>query len=342
MAHELQFTNGTADCFTVGQTAWHREGHELAEAPSYDEALALAHLDYTVEKQRTFRMAGDGLYAPSDLAFVTVRTDTGLELGSVGPDYTVVQNRDAFKVLRPLLDEGLTVLETGGVIRNGADAWLMTRWNLDKFGPTCREVFPALDLQPFSLLAVNHSGRRGIMLAQTPVRVVCANTLGMAETDGGTKAIVVRHTGDAEAKLVEAAHALWGGIIQQYEAVSRQYRTLKGLFLDEAMFRELVLDAMVTDPRTSPKFTPEAKLAEMVVDRYERKVGVISALWDGGKGHTGDRSAWEAYNAAVEAIDHNPDLFPTRGGTYRTASLLDGKLATMKRTVLTNLLGLAA
>lgn len=341
MAHQLQFTDGAADFFSVKELAWHREGHILTAAPSYDEALALAHLDYEVEKQQTFRAVGDGTFAPSDLAYVTVRKDTGLELGSVGPDYTVVQNRDAFRVLKPLIDEGIALLDTGGVIRNGADAWLLTKWNLDKFGPVVRDVFGD-ELLPYSVIATNHNGRRGVAVMETPIRIVCANTLSLAEGDGGTKMITVRHTGDAEARLVEAAHSLWGGVIQRYEVVAEQYRVLKGRFLDEAMFRSLVIDAALPDPRKAPKFNPDARLAEMVVDRYERKVGIITSLWTGGTGHTGDHSAWEAYNGLVEGIDHRPDLFPTRGGTYRTASLLDGKLAQLKRTVLTNLLTLAA
>lgn len=341
MAHELHFTDGVADCFVVAQTAWHNEGHVLVNAPSYAEALRLAHLDYEVKKERTYRRIGESEYAPNDLSYIVTRTDTGMELGSVGPDYTVVQNRDAFKVLRPLLDEGLATLETGGVLRNGADAWLMVRWDFSKFGPVVREVFNG-EVLPYGLLACNHSGRRGILLADTPVRVVCANTLGFAEADGVGRKVAVRHTGDAEARLVDAAHALWGNVIERYETLAQQYRVLKGAFLDEAMFRELVVKAAVDDPRQNPKFNPDAKLAEMVVARYEKKVQAITTLWTGGKGHSGDHSAWEAYQGLVEAVDHRPDLFPVRAGTYRTASLLDGRLAQIKRTVLTNLLGLAA
>lgn len=71
--------------------------------------------------------------------------------------------------------------------------------------------------------------------------------------------------------------------------------------------------------------------------RAERKREEIRRLWDEGVGHKGDHSACEAYNAVVEAIDHNAEFWPVRGGTYRTASLLDGNLLTLRQNVLANL-----
>lgn len=342
MAHELEFQQGVASTFSVGETPWHREGIILAEAPSYAEAIKLARLDYPVEKVGLFRQVGDPTqqeYVESTVGFATVRTDTGKELGSVGKDYSVVQNKDAFAILEPLVNDGVATLETGGVLRDGADAWLLMRWNLAKFGPIVREVF-ADEVIPFGLVSTNHSGRRGVLVKDTPIRVVCANTLGAAEGEGG-HAITVRHTGDANVRLVEAAQSMWGAMIERMETTARAYRTLKARYLDEEMFKTLVVDAIATDPRKRSEFNPEAKLAEMVVERYERKVTRVTELWTSGKGHTGDHSAWEAYNGAVELLDHDRDLFPTRAGAFRTASLLDGDLGKRKAAVLANLLGAA-
>src|SRR5579871_3975189 len=124
MAHELHFTDGRADFFEVGprRSAWHREGTLLADAPSYDEALTIGRLDYCVETVPTYRRHGDALtpaYIESDRARVTVRADTGAELGAVGVSYRPLQNRDAFRALEPLIHEGVVTLETGGVIRRG-------------------------------------------------------------------------------------------------------------------------------------------------------------------------------------------------------------------------------
>lgn len=119
MAHELSFTNGKADFFSVVETAWHREGTVLDKAPTLEEALALANMNYTVEK-RPLTIQGNGGGATSEKAFVTWNADKNCELGSVGPAYTVVQTRDAMAAtLGPLLDAGVLKIETGGVLRNG-------------------------------------------------------------------------------------------------------------------------------------------------------------------------------------------------------------------------------
>lgn len=343
MAHELEFINGRASMFSVGETPWHREGEILAGAPSFDEALKLGNLDYEVEKRATtFECKtddGDTYLKTSDSAFVIVRTDSQVELGSVGRDYVPMQNRTNFEVLKPLIDEGIATLETGGVLRNGADAWLLVKWDLERFGPIVREIF-ADEIVPFGLLANNHSGRRGILLQDTNIRVVCANTLGFAESTTERR-VMIRHSNQAGTQLVDAAHTMWGGIIERYEVLAKQYRTLRETMLTAEQFREAIEDVIAPDPRKSPKFNPEAKLAELVVERADRKRAEVRRLWTEGKGHTGEPNAWYAYNGAVEMLDHNRELFPTRAGSWRTAALIDGQLKTMKDTVLDNLLGLA-
>ena len=343
MAHELSFRNGVAEMFSVRETPWHREGHLLEEAPTYDEALQLAGLDFEVVKAPTFTKCltpeGDEYFKQNATAFTTRRADTGAELGNVGAGYTPLQTPLAFRSIVPLLDKGVVKLETGGSLRGGADAWLLARFDLERFGPVVREIF-ADEVVPYVLLTNNHTGRRNATVAETPIRVVCANTLGMAEhamNAGASKHIGVRHTAEAETRMVEAAEQLFAGVIERYEVIATQYKLLKQTIIDRDAFERLVLDAAVPDPRKAPSFNPDAKLAEMVVERADRKRAAIEKLWHSGAGHTGDNSAWEAYNALVEAVDHDNELFPIRGGTYRTAALLDGRLREIKTRVLTNL-----
>jgi len=359
MAHELTFRDGAAEMFSVVKPAWHNEGILLDAPPNLDEALTMAGLRFEVDKRNTFRAvevpavydangvelkAAETTYEPNAAAFVTVRTDTMQELGAVGPGYSVLQNLDAFRAIEPLLDSGILALETGGSLREGADVWLMGQFDLEKFGPIVREIF-AGEVVPYALFTNNHSGRRAATVSLTPIRVVCANTLGYSEqlADGGRhKQIKIQHTGDATEKMIEASEELMGGIVERYEVLAKHYRALKETFLTEAEFQAAVLDVVSPDPRKSSKFNPEAKLANLVVERHEKRVELVTRLWDEGAGHSGDHSAWEAYNGAVQAIDHDTDIFPIRGGSWRTQSLLDGKLASLKEGVLENVTALSA
>jgi phage/plasmid-like protein (TIGR03299 family) len=344
MPHELEFVDNTASMFSVRATPWHREGVLLTAAPTFAEALELGRLDYEVVKARTqfecHTPDGDTYYKPSTRAWVTVRTDRMQELGAVGSDYVPVQNRDAFRVLEPLVDEGVATLETGGVLRDGADAWLLVKWDLTRFGPKAQASF-GQELLPYSTIANNHNGRRGILLQDTSVRVVCANTLAATEQETRGSRVVVRHDAQGLTKLVEAAHTLWGGIIARHEVLADQYDALRRTYLTQEQFERAVVQPVAPDPRLSPRFNPDARLAEMVVQRWERKRDAIQRLWREGTGHTGEPTAWYAWQGLIEAIDHQPELFPTRGGTYRTASLLDGALREHKLRTFQNLLALA-
>lgn len=225
------------------------------------------------------------------------------------------------------------MIETAGALRQGRDVWMLVRFNLDE--PAVKEVF-ASEVIPFGLLSNNHAGQRRVVLQETPVRVVCANTLGMALSEPGAK-VGIRHTLNVEKRTVDAANALWGALIERYRNIAQQYRQLKAAFLDEALFRELVLDKVAPLPLTSGNSVPPSSRAiERQVARRER----ITHLWTGGPEHRGDHSAWEAYNAVAQSLDHDQELWKTRGS--RAASLFDGHLARAKQMVLDALVARAA
>lgn len=359
MAHELEIRDGNASFVFNGQLPWHGLGQRLDGTETLPEVMAQARVDYDVTTEPLYRKrttlvettnhlpSGQEVtdsyetaeYVESTLARVTVRSDTGVELGRVSPDYVPVQNREAFAVIEPLIEHGLARIETCDVLRDGRDAFLCVQLDASAF--QWDEFTGTEQLAMHGLVRANHSGRAGVAAAVTSVRVVCANTLGMVESGNALRMVNVRHTGEAQARFAEAAGDLWSSFVTMSESLRAQYTTLRHRFLDETMFRELVLKAAVVDPRTQPQFNPSARTAEAVVDRYERKVSRITQLWTAGKGHTGDRSAWEAYNGLVEAMDHDRDLWPVRGGAWRAASFLDGEIARTKGRVLQRLVAAA-
>lgn len=347
MAHEIEYRDGRHNFFEVGaeRSAWHRLGQLLTKAPeSIEEAVQLIGADYPIAKRATTYLHtnpdGTTEQRESKLAFVTMRADTGRELGAVGPLYQPIQNVDAFRAtIGPLVDSKVLTLETGAVLRDGGTAFLLGRLNFDHFGPVASEFFAKEGIQPYVGVSTDHTGKRGNILALTTIRWVCANTLGMDEVNaaradagaGADKFQTIRHLGDAHAKHIEAAERLLGGMVQKAEAIARSYQLLKQTELDEQLFRALALIPVIgIHPTRRSEFNPEAKLANNMVERYEERVKSIEWLWEHGKGHVGDRSAWEAYNGVVEAIDHNEKLFPARSGVYRLGALLAGDLRAKK------------
>lgn len=168
MPHELdRRADGSAAMFSVHATPWHREGTILNEAPSLADALTLGGLDFEVAVRPLYIRTPATPALPDVLtyeraadAFATVRTDRETVLGVVSGRYQPLQNRDAFGVLVPLLDAGLASLETGGALRDGRDAWMLVRFNIDS--PVVQEVF-ADEVIPFGMISNNHSGQRKVV-----------------------------------------------------------------------------------------------------------------------------------------------------------------------------------
>lgn len=337
----------------VGETPWHRDGVKLTPDQQGDyEWVMKTFFDIPRELVPYWEMtgelddAGKPVLKQAEDAFYVWRPDTRTKLGGrLGGDYEPVSEREGFEVLKPLIDRGVAAIETGGVLRAGADSWLMVKWDLAQLGGEAQDVL-ADEVVPFSTVMLNHVGRRGILIGNTAIRVVCANTLGQAEGEaagqGQSRWATISHRTGAKVRLVEAAESLFSNVVLRYELLAKQFRLLKDVRLTDEQFKRLVLDPVQPDPREyvgrpmpgkGAAFNPESKMAGLVLERADRKRAEITRLWAEGKGHTGERSAWYALNAAVEALDHNRDLWPTRAGCYRTASLLTGELAEMKQRV---------
>src|SRR5262249_39461579 len=101
-----------------GQAPWHRLGTPLGEHEIYDwqRACVRAGLDWDAEPVPLLT-ADTGEKVTH---YAVRRTSDGRILGTVGPRYTILQNRDAFKWFQPFLDAREAALHTAGSLRNGS------------------------------------------------------------------------------------------------------------------------------------------------------------------------------------------------------------------------------
>ena len=123
MAHNLNFNEQTGQYsfFSVKETAWHGLGQIVQEYPNSRDALRFAGLDYEVGKLPNKHVFPDGKEIISDTSFFTYRKDTDEILGSsVGKEYKVVQNADAFSFFDAIVggEEGI-LYETAGALGKG-------------------------------------------------------------------------------------------------------------------------------------------------------------------------------------------------------------------------------
>jgi hypothetical protein len=121
MSHEIE------TMAYVGAVPWHGLGTQLPAAPSVEEMLEAAGLDWTVSKRPlfTWRSRGEALDVKGHKALVR---DTDHRVLSVVTDrYVPVQNRQALELFRRFCDAGHLELETAGALKGGAFIWALAR-----------------------------------------------------------------------------------------------------------------------------------------------------------------------------------------------------------------------
>ena len=193
MAHEVE------SMFSVREKPWHYEMTKdvtriIQEAPTSEEALKLAGLDWTIEGKPVFDECGNIIKGYT----ANTRSSDGKVLGIVGSRYKVVQNAEAFAFTDSLIGERVRY-ETAGSLLGGKKVWLLAKLP-DRYIVGDRT-------ETFMCFTNTHDGTGAVRVCMTPVRVVCNNTLNFA-LSGAKRSWSAVHRGNVQGKLEEAREAL--------------------------------------------------------------------------------------------------------------------------------------
>lgn len=308
--HAASISHRPNSGFSVGRTMFGQEGTALTTAPSFDEALTLAGVNFSVEKVPAYsrisvpRFGGgeDVEYVPAKDAFIVRRTDTFEALGHVGARYQVAQNRDALRAIEPLYDDGLVKPEAGGVFDGGSTSWMMFRFDADEINRRSNGATEGLlsTVEPFGIVLLRHDGRGKNLIQQLPMRIACLNVLpSMRGSDGAE----IRHTGEANRKTIEEAEAIFGTLAASFADMAELYRAMKTTIMSAETFDQL-LD--VAFPISAVRPGESARAATERVNQAERRTIATDLRWNG-SGHSGTGDTWEAVNGIIEALDHGDE-----------------------------------
>ena len=191
--------------FSVREVPWHLKGVVVQDAPSSEDAIRLAGLDWMVEGRPVFDQSGQEIPGYK----INVRTSDNLNLGIVTDRYKIVQNNEAFAFTDALLGEGVKY-ETAGSLATGKRVWLMAKLAGTKI---CGD-----DFENYLVFTNTHDGTASIKVAITPVRVVCQNTLNLALQKAERKWSCA-HKGNIQGKLEEAKMTLSNAQSYQEELI---------------------------------------------------------------------------------------------------------------------------
>lgn len=307
--------------------AWHGLGtvFDNDENVTTAQMLSLAHLDnWNLEMVPLSDLAGFDTFAKDYFAVIRDNPGGGTGLLSVvGSRYDVFQNEQLFSFGDTLLDGGGR-WETAGSIRNGTQVFGSLAFTdsivLDPNGR-------ADTIDKYLLVSTSHDGSLAIQASNTAVRVVCANTLGMA-LRGVKQSYKIKHSPKADANVAAAREAL-AISFAYYDTFAAEAQAMIEAEITKADFDKIVLSLY---PR------PEADV-KGAIKKWETKTDLIEAIYlgqadgpDTGENVRGTK--WGAFNALTERLDwYRKPRANNEAGVLLSASGFDLNTNTQKQEI---------
>ena len=277
MAHELT----ASDHMVSGNntTPWHGLGTILPGNLTAREALIAAKLDWQVVQGAVF----DGDMVEIKTHRLNRRSDNREVLGVVRQGWEPVQNDRLLEIAEALAQiddtEFQPVVETAGSLKGGQIVWALVRVGQRTFADSPHTTY--------LLLSNGHDGLRALRGTLTDTRVVCANTLRLAETSVSN--LYVSHARGVDARINTAIKTL-GWANEATQATFAIYEALSAVKVPvdsaRSLFRRLVIGANETATK---------KEAETISHMTE--------LFSTGQGNAGS-SAFDVLNAVTDWADH--------------------------------------
>jgi phage/plasmid-like protein (TIGR03299 family) len=247
-----------------------------AKEAGMDFEILPAPVKYTTEDKKTFSFEKKN---------VLYRADTGEALSVVGNRYKVVQPMEVLEFFRDLTEEFDFQLETAGVLYQGQKYWALA-----KVGSEAK-LKGGDQLKQYVMLATSCDGTLRTQAKHVEVRVVCNNTLSMANGEQGG-VIKISHSSTFKPEEVKAELGLIDNAWKQHV---EEVKSLAARKVTDAEALAYFIN-IVGDPKKS---------VEEQTKRLD--LGKVISLFKGqGKGSelaSAKDTAWGLVNAVTELTD---------------------------------------
>lgn len=278
MAHEVE------TMFSYEEVPWHGLGTITDHALTSEEAIDIAGLNWEVQ---TVSVVVNGSIVENYKAVQRVHDHKLYNI--VRNRYEPIQNKEAFGFFDSVVGTKEAIFHTAGSLKEGARIWMLAKIN-GSMGVKGEQI------DKFVCLTNSHDGYLALQMFWTPIRVVCANTLAMAESGASTR-FYARHTKNYKARI-EVAQEILGLSNKFYDGWLEEAKYLANHMLPEAQKPLMLLEA----------FGYNGSIAmEDIYNPVKVAMNKIEELVVVGKGMDNPAikgTAWQAYNAVVEYVDY--------------------------------------
>lgn len=186
MSHAITNTNGFSEFAYLKSDGlpWHNLGQAMEDNASIDEWRVKAGMDWRIKRAKvryptSIEAINDATkYVEVPDKHVLFRSDNAHPLGIVSDKYKVVQPGEVLDFFRDIVHVGGLELSAAGTIYSGARFWATAK--IGEASPTSLKD----KVGGYLLLSTSADGSLATEVRRTTIRVVCRNTLAMAQSDG--------------------------------------------------------------------------------------------------------------------------------------------------------------
>jgi phage/plasmid-like protein (TIGR03299 family) len=312
MSHEVE------SMAYVGQVPWHGLGTRIEEAPTIEQMLVLAGLDWEINLEP---VVVSGKIVPG--FFGMERSSDKKVFDICGNRYKPTQNHEAFEFFTEFVEAGDAYMETAGSLKGGKYVWGLAKLDADFTLPGDDKV------EGYILCGCPHEQGKSLIFKRTGIRVVCHNTLTAALRDRSGEFRFAHRSKFGQAQIAKGKEIL-GLAREDMLQFEKDARAL--------VEREIKLSQMlsIVVPIMSPKAKPD-QIMDMIddPDNYTPRIKTLMDSYHNAPGAT-PGNAWGVLNAVTHYADH----VASRTQDQRMSNAWFGKTARQKTAVFNKLMAL--
>ena len=222
MAHliEKNTITGKAEIAYANRTPWHGLGQQLTQDAPIDVWRKEAGLDWEAKLSPIMFTCDGQNYSQMENQNVIYRNDTNAPLGVVTNRYKVHQPAEVLEFFNTLVQSAGFTLEVAGARKGGKRIWALANVNKEAV------VLQDDAVRGYLLLSTSFDGSAATIGQFTSIRVVCNNTLSMADQEAAPSRVVLTHGAEFDQSLMRDRLGLvvsgFDGMMDKYRKLARQ------------------------------------------------------------------------------------------------------------------------
>ena len=209
----------------AGEVPWHGLGAKVSNDLTVEEMLEAAGLDWRVKKVPTFYEATvEGTFGAYKTTSIE-RFNTGKQaliresdnsiLSMVSDTWEPCQNDEAFEIFAEFVDRNELEMHTAGSLKDGQIVWGLAKMQ-GQF-----VLFDEDVTEQYLLLVNPHQFGKAIHVRNTPIRVVCNNTLSMSLSEQALASGNQSHRNVFDPEAMKEAVGIAALQLEQYADMAR-------------------------------------------------------------------------------------------------------------------------